>query len=231
MAVRGRVPRYCPPCRTYDRLGRRWAECAWCGHHAWLGKQAIYCSQRCHGNAIARPVCRVEYVQCTRCATWKTTRSRCGCPASARTPRQVQCERCGTIFMTVQPTARTCSDRCSRKAQKLRRRTREAGSYGDWHWSDFMRVAQRFNYCCAYCGVKPDRLDPDHVMPLGLGGLNVVANLLPTCQACNSDKRQLPLDDWNEDRMRRHLPPRVTTWAADDPRYWHLTCALESSAA
>jgi 5-methylcytosine-specific restriction endonuclease McrA len=86
-----------------------------------------------------------------------------------------------------------------------------------------MRVARGFGYCCAYCGTKPDRLDPDHVVPLKRGGHNVLSNLLPACNSCNSDKRDLLLKEWPADRERRGLPARATTWAEDDPRYYHLT--------
>lgn len=88
-----------------------------------------------------------------------------------------------------------------------------------------MRVARKFDYCCAYCGTKPDRLDVEHVVPLSKGGPDAVCNLLPTCLACNSDKRDLTLREWAEDRARRGLQPRITTWTAGDPRYTHLTAA------
>ena len=91
-------------------------------------------------------------------------------------------------------------------------------------------MARNFDYCCAYCGDKPDRLDPDHVVPLSRGGSNTLTNLLPTCLPCNSDKRDLLLNEWNQDRERRGLLPRTVQWDATDGIYTHLT-SLTSTAA
>jgi hypothetical protein len=82
---------------------------------------------------------------------------------------------------------------------------------------------------CAYCGNRPERLEPDHVVPLSRGGMNSLSNLLPACPACNSDKRAILLPDWNADRTRRGKPPRTTEWGTDDARYWHL--AISGSGA
>jgi 5-methylcytosine-specific restriction endonuclease McrA len=94
-----------------------------------------------------------------------------------------------------------------------------------------MRIAARFNYRCAYCGATPDRLDVEHVTPLSRGGANETSNLLPTCLLCNSDKRDLTLTEWAEDRARRNLPPRVTAWEPTDKRYWHLVQPATTIAA
>jgi hypothetical protein len=133
------------------------------------------------------------------------------------------CQRCSHTFITARAGTLHCSRRCSRKAGRITRRTREHNVTGSWTWSDFMRMAAAFNYCCAYCGTKPDRLDPEHVVALSRGGTNTISNLLPTCASCNGDKAALSLDVWAERRARRGLPMLVTTWSADDLRYWHLT--------
>ena len=103
------------------------------------------------------------------------------------------------------------------------RRSREHGQATAWRWSDFTRIARRFDYRCAYCGTKPERLDPEHVVPLSRGGHNGIGNLLPTCMPCNSDKRDLTLDEWAADRERLGKEARRTGWLADDQRFWHLT--------
>jgi 5-methylcytosine-specific restriction endonuclease McrA len=116
-----------------------------------------------------------------------------------------------------------CSQRCGVRHQRARRKGREYGKPITWTWSDFMRMAAAFDYCCAYCGTKPGRLDPDHVVPLSRGGANAITNLLPTCASCNSDKSALSLDVWAEARARRKMSAVATSWPADDRRYWHLT--------
>jgi hypothetical protein len=125
-----------------------------------------------------------------------------------------------------------CSSACKQRAKTVRRRGREAGDYGYWSWSDFMRIAQRFNFRCAYCGNRgTDQLEPDHVVPVSRYGANTVANLLPACKPCNSDKRDLLLDEWATDRRRLGKPPRATSWAPEDRRYWHLTGMVKAHVA
>lgn len=142
-----------------------------------------------------------------------------------RTARE--CPGCACMFTPLYTsTMLTCSKRCSRRVGRRRRRAAEANALGSWVWSDFMRVARRFDYCCAYCGDKPGQLDPDHVVPLSRGGYDSVTNLLPACRSCNGDKRDLLLDEWLVDRERRGLPPRATSWAPEDKRYHHLTQAM-----
>lgn len=205
--------------------------CAICGQ-AFRAKMAGQraCSRVC-GRYVrfGFPNSVVEWNECKACSRSYTTRGRrrCACRtavlATARQPVPRECVRCGSVFTSWQRGASMCSERCRRKASKLRRRVREANSYGEWRWSDFMRMAARFDYCCAYCGEKPERLDPDHVVPLSQGGPNVLNNLLPTCFRCNSDKSAMTLDEWADSRVRRGLPPRQTSWAPEDRRYWHLT--------
>lgn len=144
------------------------------------------------------------------------------CPIEPR-----DCAWCGQIFM-VSPTNRHrvfCSTRCNYKAKRVRRRGREhALSYGTWTWADFMHIARRFGFRCAYCGCTPTgALDPDHVVPLSKGGPNTISNLLPACRSCNGDKRDLLLDEWEADRSLRSKASRATTWAPEDTRYVHLT--------
>ena len=86
-----------------------------------------------------------------------------------------------------------------------------------------MVIARRHGYRCAYCGTRPTRLDPDHVVPVSRGGANYIGNLLPACPPCNSSKRDLTLDEWSDYLHQRGLPPRTTTWDSTDPRFTHLT--------
>lgn len=143
-----------------------------------------------------------------------------------RTARE--CPGCACMFTPLYTsTMLTCSKRCSRRVHRWRRRASEANAFGTYTWSEFMRIAQRFNFRCAYCDEKPPgQLEPDHVVPLSRGGINSTTNLLPACRACNGDKRDLLLAEWQEDRERLGKPPRMTNWAPEDKRFWHLTQAL-----
>ncbi len=227
--VTKRKPRVCEVCSdTYTPRDSKQRTCGrYCGVLLSRGPQ----------------VCEVVWSRCLVCMRWVTKRSlgrhdTCSAvclevtaPLLTRPVKDrswqttlIECPMCGSHFTNEYTTVAVhCSRRCSRKASKLRRRVREAQTYGEWRWSDFMRIARRFNYCCAYCGEKPERLDPDHVVPLSRGGPNTTTNLLPSCPQCNSQKRDLLLHEWEQERIDRNLPPRATSWAPEDKRYWHLT--------
>lgn len=146
-----------------------------------------------------------------------------------RTARE--CPGCACSFTPLHtPNAVTCSKRCQRRVQRWRRAARERGARGEFTWSEFMRIARKFDYCCAYCGVKPERLDPDHVVPLSRGGSNTPSNLLPACNMCNSNKCAMLLDEWAAWIAERGLPARRTSWEMGDPRYTHLTDAILAAA-
>ena len=51
-----------------------------------------------------------------------------------------------------------------------------------------------FDGCC-YCGAQK-KLTLDHVVALDAGGLHVEENLLGACGACNSSKRNRPVEQW-----------------------------------
>jgi len=51
-----------------------------------------------------------------------------------------------------------------------------------------------FNGCC-YCGAQK-KLTLEHVVALDAGGLHVKENLLGACGACNSSKRDRPVEEW-----------------------------------
>lgn len=139
-----------------------------------------------------------------------------------RTPRE--CPGCACVFTPLYtPNAITCSKRCARRVHRWRRAARERKARGEFTWSEFMRIARKFDYCCAYCGTKPARLDPDHVVPLSRGGANTPANLLPACNLCNSSKCAMTLAEWSAWLVERNLPARQTSWTMGDPRYVHLS--------
>lgn len=144
-----------------------------------------------------------------------------------RTPRE--CPGCGCHFSPVLHAAAhmvACSQRCSSRLSRRRRRAREHNTLNQWRWSDFMRIARKFGYACAYCGESSGQLEPDHVVPLSRGGSDSVANLLPSCSLCNSDKRDLLLHEWEADRFLRGKPSRRTLIPESDPRFSHLTEAI-----
>lgn len=57
-----------------------------------------------------------------------------------------------------------------------------------------IRILERDNYTCGYCGEEADEVD--HVEPLSLGGSNGDTNLVACCGFCNRSKGAKPLSEW-----------------------------------
>lgn len=59
------------------------------------------------------------------------------------------------------------------------------------------QVRDELSWNCIYCGVsgETERLQLDHLWPESQGGCLVIGNVAPACPTCNSDRRQIP---WQE---------------------------------
>lgn len=53
---------------------------------------------------------------------------------------------------------------------------------------DWRCVREAFEYLCAYCGKRPEKLTMDHVQAIRRGGKHVPENILPACITCNCSK-------------------------------------------
>lgn len=71
---------------------------------------------------------------------------------------------------------------------------------------DWIRLLRRFDYRCAYCGERTEKLTRDHVVPLSRGGTHSIGNILPACWPCNSSKRASTLTEWKRRLLRQGLP-------------------------
>jgi hypothetical protein len=58
-------------------------------------------------------------------------------------------------------------------------------------------VFKRDSFKCQYCGAEAPNvlLHIDHIKPVAKGGTNDITNLITACVACNSGKRDVPLDE------------------------------------
>lgn len=135
-------------------------------------------------------------------------------------PRKADCTWCGTMFYPRTHANTLCSVPCHKRAAKARRRARERGAAGTYTWVEVTRIWVSINRCCAYCDQPTTDYEPDHVVPLSKGGSNSITNVVPSCQRCNGDKRDLSLTEWYDDRARRQLPARIL-----NPSLTHLTWA------
>lgn len=134
------------------------------------------------------------------------------------------CAWCGAPFTSNQSRATFCSKKCNKSRARRLRRAREFDAPGEFTWTEVTRLWISFDKRCAYCltPTKLSAIEGEHVQALARGGRNDLSNLLPSCSACNSDKRDLTLNAWGPDRARRHLPAVKTQWPVSDKRYWHL---------
>ena len=60
----------------------------------------------------------------------------------------------------------------------------------DWGWKEWTELKNFFGNKCIKCGlIEIDiLLTVDHVVPISLGGSNLLKNLQPLCKSCNSTK-------------------------------------------
>ncbi len=145
--------------------------------------------------------------------------------AAASKPR-FQCGACDDCGQQItepanQTASRYCSRRCARRVAKRARRAREHQAPGSFRYSQVIRQYARQGNACAYCKQQAIGLpDPEHIVPLSRGGRNDMSNLVAACRACNTDKSNLLLHEWEASRRKRGLTPVDTTLRGD--AYHHL---------
>lgn len=218
----------CEPCRlawnTYCRACKKHKDhsCSDCGARI---RRGVRC----------RPCCQVAYKRIVRGQKPRPSRRERAMMRAQRAAAGTKgggiitngpCNWCGEWFTSYGKAtpARFCSLRCKQKAGAQRRRAREAGAHGQFTWTQVVGLFLKFDRRCAYCSTPiAGQPDPDHVVPLSRGGANSIHNILPCCKPCNSDKRDLLLDEWASDRARRGLAPVRTSWDVTDSRFRHVT--------
>ncbi len=61
---------------------------------------------------------------------------------------------------------------------------------------------------CIYCGTM-GALAWDHLIPSSKGGKNIISNMVPSCQGCNSSKGNRDVLEWYRSRQDAHIPRLV----------------------
>jgi 5-methylcytosine-specific restriction endonuclease McrA len=187
--------------------------CPLCGEAARRGGEI---HERCRAKvAVARANVRIvrrSWEQAIRDA-WR----------DAIQPVRLNCVCCGHPMSAPYPGKLYCSALCRGRASNARRKAKADRSRAHHTWTQVIRLYLLFDRRCAYCGHDVDVPDADHVIPLARGGHDGIGNILPCCQLCNSEKRDLLLVEWAAERARRGMPARRTSWSPSDPRYEHLS--------
>jgi hypothetical protein len=81
-----------------------------------------------------------------------------------------------------------------RKKNQRRKYNRIGAHKAPYGTIELLSRLSQFEGCCAYCG-DPHR-QWDHFIPINNGGADVVGNLIPSCQSCNSSKQDSDPYDW-----------------------------------
>ena len=83
--------------------------------------------------------------------------------------------------------------RANKRIEKARRRAWEHSARGDFSIDDWQTILTRYGSKCLRCGALRD-LQPDHVVPLSLGGPHSLDNIQPLCGRCNREKQATVAD-------------------------------------
>lgn len=73
----------------------------------------------------------------------------------------------------------------------------------DFTYDGWCRVQAAFRWECAYCGVPSDELEQDHVLAISKGGHDLLANIVPACEPCNSSKHAHDVNAWLAKRGKK----------------------------
>lgn len=85
---------------------------------------------------------------------------------------------------------KTDAGRLTRKATIHRRRARIKAVGGTFSREEFLALVDRVGGVCVSCKTPAPavNLEPDHIVPLALGGRNEIENIQPLCRSCNARK-------------------------------------------
>lgn len=217
-----------------DRHKTRLANCAYCGVQIITRpgggrKYGPVCSTKCK-TWLATPYCVLPADHWARwygkSSAWKPKQQPVPVPKMAR-----DCEWCGTEYQTHQSQSKYCTEQCSRKAAKIRRRAREHNAPGEYTWTQVIHLHLLAGKRCSYCDEPTAQPEPDHVVPVSRSGRNDIGNILPCCQRCNGDKGDMTLTEWAEYRARRGKPPVRTVFDYKDKRFTHLMLGVATGTS
>jgi len=109
--------------------------------------------------------------------------------------------QCGAAFVATRSFIRWCSVKCRKQFYSDRRallsgdwrakrkaKHETIGSHTRWEWS---QVIRRHGNKCYWCGklLKRAEATRDHLTPISRGGSDRIDNIVPSCMACNMEKR------------------------------------------
>lgn len=110
------------------------------------------------------------------------------------------CAECRDPFVSNQPQAKYCSDRCCRRRSerhKAQRRAARKHGNGNIEAIDIRKIAERDSWTCHLCRqpVTRETWSLDHLLPLSLGGDHTADNVALAHRLCNAVRGALPLKE------------------------------------
>lgn len=191
-----------------NRHAKKLTACAFCGTEILKGSgggrvHGSVCSDQCR-TWLAFPYCALP---ADHWARWYAKASAWTAPKRRQVLLAIDCEWCGKSITQNMDTQRWCSKTCKARGNGRLRRARERGASGQYSNAQVIDMWLSINMCCAYCDQPTMSITADHIVSLARGGSNDIANIAPACSACNSDKRELTLDEWQSDHTRRGMAP------------------------
>lgn len=226
--------RYCQPECRQDEHRKVEKTCDACGQTCMKSPttryNATYCSQLCRD--YARWGGSSSTIPADHWARWWGRTSDWKPPAvTERSFQMGRCRDCETSI--IEPANHTpsayCSKTCARRVMKRTRRARETSAPGNFTTAAVMRQYGKQGSVCAYCRQHRGIPDPEHVTPLSRGGRNDMSNIVAACRPCNTDKSDMTLSEWADDRARRGLAPVDTELSGDAYRHlWHVPATGEA---
>ena len=75
---------------------------------------------------------------------------------------------------------------------------------GHFTRQQFLKLCGRLGNVCLCCG-KHGKLRADHVVPISMGGRNIITNIQPLCPSCNSKKSNMTVDFRSDTRASRRI--------------------------
>lgn len=80
------------------------------------------------------------------------------------------------------------NNRGSVRAAWTRYAARKRGALSTLTASQWRHIREIYADRCVYCGLRPPRLEMDHIEPLSRHGHHVEDNVVPACRSCNARK-------------------------------------------
>lgn len=96
-----------------------------------------------------------------------------------------------------------------RKRKRLHVKTRRAnrrGASGKYTQAQWDKLVLMHDGRCAKCGEKGP-LTADHIIPVVLGGSNLITNIQPLCSICNSKKQAVYIKDYRDPKVKKVFAP------------------------